>query len=86
MKSSATYLRAAEKIFLGKEYYCCKAICSSSYETDKAFNEFFRPTRTDKDGYYYHLYGFWDGVSVKTQKERVLALLFMAAIAESEGR
>ena len=101
MKDSEIYLKAAESIrftYRGNGcWYCCDAIYAAgglkANSAEFKFKQLFLPDASDDESL-----GFWeecldwtpDGVAVpgtgKDQQARVLALCFMAAIAQSEGR
>ena len=90
MKASEVYRKAAERIasrmFSQGEHYCaCYAITladKESEEENKAmFSDWFMP-----EGKFKEQYWFGDTYDKEARKERILALCFMAAIAEDEER
>jgi len=101
MKDSEIYRRAAELIDMGSERFACNSIeivckftagCSWG-ETDAILDQFQNAMRPNRLPLNHEAYG-WYGKPVdarnapitERQECRVLALCFMAAIAESEGR
>lgn len=93
MKDSQIYLRAAELCAIKHEVGsnnpdagCCDFICSAGGArgwalVDNEFEPLFKPEHTSRPLYWFGSLG-----PAENNKARVLALCFMAAIAESEGR
>ncbi len=95
MKDSEIYRRAAELIDIDSHRFACSSIqdvCRwtagcSWLQTDVLLNQFENAMRPNRLPWNHEDYG-WYGAPTKKERQdcRVLSLLFMAAIAESEGR
>jgi len=94
MKDSEIYRRAAELIDMGSERFACNSTqivgkFSAGFSwrrTDALLDQFentMRPNRLPRNHKDYGWYG--EPTEKERQDCRVLSLLFMAAIAESEG-
>lgn len=86
MKRSEIYRKAAKYMDARNRGYICPTLefVFASPDCLQHFTDHMKPIRLPRD----HVYSGWFGWSPNDQNRdrRVLALLFMAAIAESEGQ